>query len=59
MSSRLQLPNRIDFAVAFIALELLRAIANKVNPDFRTRELDYMLSFPAVRPTSSQDLEGL
>jgi non-ribosomal peptide synthetase component E (peptide arylation enzyme) len=41
----IQLPNRIDFAVAFIALELLGAVANKVNPDFRARELDYMLKF--------------
>jgi non-ribosomal peptide synthetase component E (peptide arylation enzyme) len=41
----IQLPNRIDFAVAFIALELLGPIANKVNPDFRARELDYMLKF--------------
>ncbi len=41
----IQLPNRIEFAVAFIALELLGAIANKVNPDFRSRELDYMLKF--------------
>ena len=41
----IQLPNRIDFAVAFIALELLGAIANKVNPDFRARELEYMLKF--------------
>ena len=41
----IQLPNRIDFAVAFIALELLGAIANKVNPDFRARELGYMLRF--------------
>jgi non-ribosomal peptide synthetase component E (peptide arylation enzyme) len=41
----IQLPNRIDFAVAFIALELIGAIANKVNPDFRARELDYMLKF--------------
>ena len=41
----IQLPNRIDFAVAFIALELIGAIANKVNPDFRARELGYMLKF--------------
>jgi len=41
----IQLPNRVEFAVAFIALELLGAIANKVNPDFRARELDYMLKF--------------
>jgi non-ribosomal peptide synthetase component E (peptide arylation enzyme) len=41
----IQLPNRVEFVIAFIALELLGAIANKVNPDFRTRELDYMLKF--------------
>jgi non-ribosomal peptide synthetase component E (peptide arylation enzyme) len=41
----IQLPNRIEFAIAFIALELLGAIANKVNPDFRARELGYMLKF--------------
>jgi non-ribosomal peptide synthetase component E (peptide arylation enzyme) len=41
----IQLPNRVEFVVAFIALELLGAIANKVNPDFRARELDYMLKF--------------
>lgn len=41
----IQLPNRSEFAVTFIALELLGAIANKVNPDFRARELDYMLKF--------------
>jgi non-ribosomal peptide synthetase component E (peptide arylation enzyme) len=40
-----QLPNRIEFAVAFFALELIGAIANKVNPDFRARELDYILKF--------------
>ena len=42
-----QLPNHIEFAVAFFALELIGAIANKVNPDFRARELDYILKiFP-------------
>src|SRR5271167_4900374 len=40
-----QLPNWIEFAVAFFALELIGAIANKVNPDFRARELDYILKF--------------
>ena len=44
-----QLPNRIEFAVAFFALELLGAIANKVNPDFRARELDYILKFSGSR----------
>ncbi len=41
----IQLPNRTEFAIAFIALELVGAIANKVNPDFRARELDFMLRF--------------
>jgi non-ribosomal peptide synthetase component E (peptide arylation enzyme) len=41
----IQLPNRVEFAVAFFALELIGAIANKVNPDFRARELDYILKF--------------
>lgn len=40
-----QLPNWGEFAVAFIALELIGAVANKVNPDFRARELDYILRF--------------
>jgi non-ribosomal peptide synthetase component E (peptide arylation enzyme) len=44
-----QLPNRIEFAVAFFALELIGAIANKVNPDFRVRELDYILKFSGSR----------
>ena len=41
----IQLPNRIDFPVVFFALELIGAIANKVNPDFRARELEYILKF--------------
>jgi non-ribosomal peptide synthetase component E (peptide arylation enzyme) len=40
-----QLPNRIAFPIVFFALELIGAIANKVNPDFRIRELDYILRF--------------
>jgi non-ribosomal peptide synthetase component E (peptide arylation enzyme) len=44
-----QLPNRIEFAVAFFALELIGAIANKVNPDFRARELEYILKFSGSR----------
>jgi non-ribosomal peptide synthetase component E (peptide arylation enzyme) len=45
----IQLPNRIAFPVVFFALELIGAIANKVNPDFRMRELDYILEFSASR----------
>ncbi len=45
----LQLPNRIDFPIVFFALELIGAIANKVNPDFRTRELEFILKFSGSR----------
>jgi non-ribosomal peptide synthetase component E (peptide arylation enzyme) len=45
----IQLPNRIAFPIAFFALELIGAIANKVNPDFRIRELDYILRFSNTR----------
>jgi non-ribosomal peptide synthetase component E (peptide arylation enzyme) len=44
-----QLPNRIDFPVVFFALELLGAVVNKVNPDFRLRELEYILDFSGSR----------
>ena len=45
----IQLPNRIDFPIVFFALELIGAIANKVNPDFRARELEYILKFSGSR----------
>src|SRR5437764_15134301 len=45
----IQLPNGIAFPVAFFALELIGAVANKVNPDFRVRELDYILRFSGSR----------
>ena len=45
----IQLPNRIAFPVAYFALELIGAVANKVNPDFRIRELDYILRFSGSR----------
>lgn len=45
----IQLPNRIDFPIVFFALELVGAVANKVNPDFRRRELDYILRFSESR----------
>src|SRR4051794_31497799 len=44
-----QLPNRIDFPVVFFALELIGAVANKVNPDFRIRELEYIVNFSGSR----------
>ena len=45
----IQLPNRIAFPIVFFSLELIGAIANKVNPDFRVRELDYILRFSNSR----------
>jgi non-ribosomal peptide synthetase component E (peptide arylation enzyme) len=44
-----QLPNRIAFPVVFFSLELIGAVANKVNPDFRLRELDYIVKFSGSR----------
>ena len=45
----IQLPNRIEFPIVFFALELVGAVANKVNPDFRRRELEYILRFSGSR----------
>src|SRR5262245_16635712 len=45
----IQLPNRIAFPITFFALELIGAVANKVNPDFRIRELEYILRFSGSR----------
>jgi non-ribosomal peptide synthetase component E (peptide arylation enzyme) len=45
----IQLPNRIAFPIVFFSLELIGAVANKVNPDFRVRELDYILRFSNSR----------
>src|SRR5947199_1616327 len=45
----IQLPNGIAFPVVFFSLELIGAVANKVNPDFRARELEYILKFSGSR----------
>lgn len=45
----LQLPNWVEFAYVFFALELIGAVANKINPDFRAREVDYILRFSKSR----------
>jgi non-ribosomal peptide synthetase component E (peptide arylation enzyme) len=44
-----QLPNWIEFAFVFLALELLGAVANKISPDFRSREVSYILKFSKSR----------
>lgn len=41
----LQMPNRIEFAVVFFALEMVGAIANKISSDLRAVELEYILRF--------------
>ena len=40
-----QLPNWIDYAHVFFAAELVGAVVNKVNPDFRAREMEFILGF--------------
>jgi non-ribosomal peptide synthetase component E (peptide arylation enzyme) len=45
----IQLPNRVEYPIVFFALELIGAVANTVNPDFRSRELDYILKFSNSR----------
>jgi non-ribosomal peptide synthetase component E (peptide arylation enzyme) len=41
----LQFPNRVEFPIVFFSLELIGAIANKISPDFRRREVEYILRF--------------
>jgi non-ribosomal peptide synthetase component E (peptide arylation enzyme) len=45
----IQLPNWIEFAFVFFALELIGAVANKISPDFRSREVSYILRFSKSR----------
>jgi non-ribosomal peptide synthetase component E (peptide arylation enzyme) len=41
----IQLPNWVEFAYVFFALERLGAVANQIGSDFRSREVDYILRF--------------
>ena len=45
----IQLPNWIEFCFVFFALELLGAVADKINPDFRSSEVKYILKFSQSR----------
>jgi non-ribosomal peptide synthetase component E (peptide arylation enzyme) len=45
----IQLPNRAEFAYVFFACERVGAIANQVGPDYRSREVDYILRFSESR----------
>jgi non-ribosomal peptide synthetase component E (peptide arylation enzyme) len=42
-----QIPNWIEFAYVFFALERLGAVAIPVSVDFRSREVDYIMRFAA------------
>jgi non-ribosomal peptide synthetase component E (peptide arylation enzyme) len=55
----IQLPNWIEFAFVFFALELIGAVANKISPDFRSREVSYILRFSKSRAyVCSQNFKG-
>ncbi len=45
----IQLPNWAEFAYVFFALERLGAVANQVGPDFRSREVEYIIRFSESR----------
>jgi non-ribosomal peptide synthetase component E (peptide arylation enzyme) len=45
----IQLPNWIEFAYVFFALERVGAVANQIGPDFRSREVEYILRFSESR----------
>src|SRR5215813_9425819 len=45
----IQLPNQIEFAYVFFALERLGAVANQIGPDFRSREVEYIIRFSESR----------
>lgn len=45
----IQLPNWVEFAYVFFALERLGAVANQIGPDFRSREVEYILRFSESR----------
>jgi non-ribosomal peptide synthetase component E (peptide arylation enzyme) len=57
----IQLPNWAEFAYVFFALERLGAVANQIGPDFRSREVDYILRFSESRafvcPTSFKSFD--
>jgi non-ribosomal peptide synthetase component E (peptide arylation enzyme) len=55
----IQLPNWIEFAFVFFALELIGAVANKISPDFRSREVSYILRFSHSRAyVCARDFKG-
>jgi non-ribosomal peptide synthetase component E (peptide arylation enzyme) len=45
----IQLPNWAEFAYVFFACERVGAVANQVGPDYRSREVEYILRFSESR----------
>jgi acyl-CoA synthetase (AMP-forming)/AMP-acid ligase II len=45
----IQMPNWAEFAYVFFAAERLGAVANQIGPDFRSREVEYILRFSGSR----------
>ncbi|HXG04691.1 MAG TPA: AMP-binding protein [Candidatus Binatia bacterium] len=45
----IQLPNWAEFAAVFFACERVGAVANQIGPDYRTREVEYILRFSESR----------
>src|SRR3989442_1433888 len=45
----IQLPNWAEFAFVFFAAEHLGAVANQIGPDFRIREVEYIIRFSESR----------
>lgn len=45
----IQLPNWAEFAYVFFACERLGAVANQIGPDYRSREVEYILRFSESR----------
>src|SRR5262249_8586066 len=45
----IQLPNWVEFALVFFALEQLGAVAGTVSVDFRSRALEYIMRFAGAK----------
>jgi acyl-CoA synthetase (AMP-forming)/AMP-acid ligase II len=45
----IQLPNWVEFAYVFFACERIGAVANQIGPDFRSREVEYIVQFSGSR----------
>jgi non-ribosomal peptide synthetase component E (peptide arylation enzyme) len=45
----IQLPNWVEFAYVFFACERIGAVANQIGPDFRSREVEYIVRFSESR----------